>query len=77
MKPLQKKRISSPLYLPKSLSLDFLLKVYANKEEMMAAALEMAANIAAKSPVAVQGTKINLAYSREHSPDEGLDYIAR
>jgi len=52
-------------------------RVYANREELMAAALEMAVNIAAKSPVAVQGTKINLAYSREHSPDEGLDYIAR
>jgi len=52
-------------------------KVYPTKEEMMAGVLEMAASIAAKSPVAVQGTKMNLIYSREHSPDEGLDYMAR
>jgi len=52
-------------------------KVYPTKEEMMAGVLEMAASIAAKSPVAVQGTKVNLIYSRDHSPDEGLDYIAR
>eukprot|EP00088_Acartia_fossae_P012836 TRINITY_DN1663_c0_g2_i1.p1 TRINITY_DN1663_c0_g2~~TRINITY_DN1663_c0_g2_i1.p1 ORF type:complete len:305 (+),score=85.28 TRINITY_DN1663_c0_g2_i1:45-959(+) len=52
-------------------------KVYASREEMMSGVLEMAASIASKSPVAVQGTKMNLVYSRDHSPDEGLDYIAR
>jgi len=51
--------------------------VYSTKEEMMTTALEMAANIASKSPVAVQGTKMNLVYSREHSVEEGLDHIAR
>jgi len=51
--------------------------VYNTKEDMMTSALEMAANIANKSPVAVQGTKMNLVYSREHSVEEGLDYIAR
>merc|ERR1712179_340421 len=50
--------------------------VYPGKEEMMAAALQMAANIASKSPVAVQGTKINLVYSRDHTVDEGLDKVA-
>jgi len=55
----------------------FVSKVYPTKEDMMSSALEMAASIAAKSPVAVQGTKVNLIYSREHSPDEGLDYMAR
>lgn len=50
--------------------------VYSGKEEMMAAALLMAADIASKSPVAVQGTKINLAYSREHSVEEGLERVA-
>lgn len=55
----------------------FVSKVYPTKEDMISGALEMAASIAAKSPVAVQGTKVNLIYSREHSPDEGLDYMAR
>lgn len=35
----------------------------------------MAEEIAKKSPVAVQGTKHNIIYSRDHSVDEGLDYI--
>ena len=43
----------------------------------MAGALEMAGEIAGRSPVAVQGTKINLIYSRDHSVAEGLDYMVR
>lgn len=43
----------------------------------MAGALQMAGEIAGRSPVAVQGTKINLIYSRDHSVAEGLDYMVR
>lgn len=50
-------------------------RVFADKEAMMAGAMEMAAEIAARSPVAVQGTKIHLLYSRDHSVAEGLDYM--
>lgn len=52
-------------------------RVFADKEAMMAGALEMAGEIAGRSPVAVQGTKINLIYSRDHSVAEGLDYMVR
>ena len=51
--------------------------VFQTKEEMMSAAMDMASMIAAKSPVAVQGTKMNLVYSREHSVKEGLDQVAK
>ncbi|XP_068562962.1 delta(3,5)-Delta(2,4)-dienoyl-CoA isomerase, mitochondrial [Cebidichthys violaceus] len=51
-------------------------RVFADKEAMIAAALEMAGEIAGRSPVAVQGTKVNLVYSRDHSVAEGLDYMA-
>jgi len=50
---------------------------FQSKEDMMKAALGMAANVASKSPVAVQGTKMNLVYSREHSVEEGLDHVAK
>jgi len=50
--------------------------VFPGKEEMMEAALQMAADIASKSPVAVQGTKLNLVYSREHTVEEGLERVA-
>lgn len=43
----------------------------------MAGALEIAGEIAGRSPVAVQGTKINLIYARNHSVADGLDYIVR
>lgn len=42
---------------------------------MMAEVLQVAEGIAAKSPVAVQGTKMSLVYSRDHSVQEGLDHI--
>lgn len=51
--------------------------MFADKEAMMAGALEMAGEIAGRSPVAVQGTKINLIYSRDHSVAEGLNYMVR
>lgn len=54
-----------------------LSRVFEDKETLMAGALEMAAEIAGRSPVAVQGTKINLVYSRDHSVAEGLDYMVR
>ena len=41
----------------------------------MHAALSMAKTIASKSPVAVQGTKMNLNFARDHTVDEGLEYI--
>lgn len=50
--------------------------VFDTREELVEAAIAMAANIASKSPVAVQGTKDNLIYSREHTVQEGLERIA-
>ena len=51
--------------------------VYETREEMMAGALGLAATIASKSPVAVQGTKMALVYARDHSTEEGLEQVAR
>ncbi|GMR50423.1 hypothetical protein PMAYCL1PPCAC_20618 [Pristionchus mayeri] len=50
-------------------------KIYPDQATTVAAALEMAAAIAAKSPIAVQGTKVNLNYGRDHTVKESLDYI--
>ncbi|CAG9761704.1 unnamed protein product [Ceutorhynchus assimilis] len=51
-------------------------KVYDNKEEMLQGVLALAEEISKKSPVAVQTTKTNLIYSRDHTVQEGLDQIA-
>lgn len=43
---------------------------------MIAAALEMAKIIAARSPLAVAGIKQAVTYARDHSVADGLDQIA-
>ncbi|XP_028856444.1 delta(3,5)-Delta(2,4)-dienoyl-CoA isomerase, mitochondrial-like [Denticeps clupeoides] len=64
------------MYSDEAKSCGLVSKVFPDKEAMMAGALEMAGEIAGRSPVAVQGTKINLIYSRDHSVPEGLNYMA-
>ena len=48
--------------------------VYESRESAESAALSLANEIASKSPVAVQGSKVNLNYSRDHPVDVALDY---
>ncbi|XP_047450103.1 delta(3,5)-Delta(2,4)-dienoyl-CoA isomerase, mitochondrial [Mugil cephalus] len=64
------------MYADEAKSSGLVSRVFPDKEAMMSAALDMAGEMAARSPVAVQGTKINLIYSRDHSVSESLDYIA-
>ena len=42
---------------------------------MMTSVMAMAETIAQMSPVAVQGTKVNLNYARDHNIQEGLDFV--
>ncbi|XP_072316117.1 delta(3,5)-Delta(2,4)-dienoyl-CoA isomerase, mitochondrial [Eucyclogobius newberryi] len=64
------------MYADEALGCGLVSRVFVDKEAMMAAALEMAGQIASRSPVAVQGTKVNLVFSRDHSVQEGLSYMA-
>lgn len=41
----------------------------------LSGALDMATTIASMSPVAVQNTKTTLIHARDHSVQEGLDYV--
>jgi enoyl-CoA hydratase len=50
--------------------------VYADYDSMMAGVWEIAGTIAAKSPLAIRGTKEVLRYAGEHSVADGLDYVA-
>ena len=50
--------------------------LHADRAACVAAGLAMAADIAALSPVAVQTTKVQLNFAREHTTAEGLDYVA-
>lgn len=49
---------------------------YASREELMEEVMKVAANIASKSPLSIRGTKEMLRYSRDHSVEDGLKYIA-
>eukprot|EP01135_Chromosphaera_perkinsii_P011652 Nk52_evm35s2462 gene=Nk52_evmTU35s2462 len=57
-------------------AMGLLSKVAADKDAVLADALELGGTIAAKSPVAVQSTKEVLNHSRDHTVKEGLDYVA-
>lgn len=50
-------------------------QTFSTKDEMIKESVKLAAEIASKSPVAVQATKKNLVYSIEHTNQEGLDQI--
>lgn len=51
-------------------------RVFEDKDKAVAGALELAGLIATKSPVAVQGTKQIINYSRERTVADGLHYTA-
>ncbi len=59
-----------------ALQIGLVNKVYDSREALQAGVREMAALIAAKSPLSIRGTKEMLNYSRDHSVADGLNYIA-
>ena len=50
--------------------------VFETKEDMMAHVMDIAKNIASKSPISIRGTKEMLLYTRDHSVADGLNYMA-
>ncbi|KQO38025.1 enoyl-CoA hydratase [Pseudomonas sp. Leaf83] len=51
-------------------------RAYENHETLLAGVMEIAEQIAAKSPIAVRGTKEMIRYMRDHRVEDGLEYIA-
>jgi enoyl-CoA hydratase len=51
-------------------------RVYESHETLQEGVAEIAASIAAKSPLAIRGIKEMLVYSRDHSVADGLNYVA-
>lgn len=50
--------------------------IHEDRDALLTAARDLAHSIAQKSPLAIAGIKRNLAYARDHSVADGLDYIA-
>jgi enoyl-CoA hydratase len=51
-------------------------RVFADHDQLLAAVMAIAAEIAAKSPLAIEGTKHMIAYMRDHRVDDGLEQVA-
>jgi enoyl-CoA hydratase/carnithine racemase len=51
-------------------------RAFASRELLASSVHEIAVGIAAKSPLAIRGTKEMLNYARDHSVADGLNYIA-
>jgi enoyl-CoA hydratase len=51
-------------------------RCFDTKSELMAGVREIAAAIAAKSPLAMRGTKEMITYARDHSTADALNYVA-
>ncbi|XP_061453190.1 delta(3,5)-Delta(2,4)-dienoyl-CoA isomerase, mitochondrial isoform X2 [Rhineura floridana] len=64
------------LMAPEAESHGLVSRVFQDKEAMMQSAFDLATEIASRSPVAVQGSKVNLVYSRDHPVSDGLNYMA-
>lgn len=51
-------------------------RVFENREALLAGVSELARTIAAKSPLAIRGTKASLLYGRDRTVADALDYAA-
>ena len=60
----------------KALQSGLVSEVFATQDEMLAAALATAREIASKPPVAVWGSKLALNYARDHAVRDSLDQMA-
>ena len=54
----------------------FINAVYPDRDAMMAGVREIAQTIASKAPLAMRGTKQVITFTRDHSVEEGLEYVA-
>lgn len=51
-------------------------QLFDSQDDLVAGVLEIAAEIAAQSPLAVWGTKEMITYGRDHTVADGLNYVA-
>ncbi len=54
----------------------FVNQVFASQDKLVDGVMDIARSIAAKTPLAIAGSKEILNYARDHSIEDGLNYIA-
>lgn len=55
--------------------LGFVSRVFESRKDCLNAAFDLANQLATKSPIAVQGTKLAMNYVRNHGVDDSIDWI--
>ncbi len=61
---------------PRAVEVGLVNQLFDTHEDLVAGVLEIAAEIAAQSPLAVWGTKEMINYGRDHTVADGLNFIA-
>ncbi len=64
------------VYGPEAAQRDIVNNCYESKGEMMEKVVEIAQLIASKSPLSIRGTKEILRHTRDHTVEDGLNYMA-
>lgn len=64
------------MYADEALACGLVNKVYKDQQEMLEGVMAIAKEIAANSPLAVAGCKEMINYTRDHSTEESLRYMA-
>lgn len=64
------------MYGEEARQVGYVNQVFDTQEELLAAVMEIARGIAAKSPLAVHGSKELMNYARDHSVADSLNYVA-
>ena len=61
---------------PEARAIGLVNRVFESREALREGVLEIAAEIAAKSPLSIRGTKEMMNYARDHTVADGLNYVA-
>ena len=61
---------------PEAKNIGLVNQCYASKKTLMEGVMQISSTIASKSPLSIRGTKDVLLYTREHSVDDALNYMA-
>ncbi|HSO45042.1 MAG TPA: crotonase/enoyl-CoA hydratase family protein [Rhodoferax sp.] len=59
-----------------ALQMKLVNRVFESREALQAGVRELAASIAAKSPLCIRGVKEMISYARDHTVADGLNYVA-
>ncbi|WP_300726372.1 crotonase/enoyl-CoA hydratase family protein [Pseudomonas sp.] len=59
-----------------ALGIGLVNRVYSDHDTLLEGVMAIAGEIAAKSPIAIEGTKRMISYMRDHTVADGLEYVA-